>query len=367
MTALRASRALLYVEVPRFYAQVERLRNPELSARPIVVGGDPRKRGQVQAASAEALAAGVVVGMSMLDALARCPRARALRTDMPHYREVSGRLRAVLRAVLGELEPVGLEAAYADATGRDAAALGLAACARIRAELGLAARSGVAAHKFLARIAAESAPDAGVVAVASGDEARFLAPMSVGVLPGVGPKTVATLRDLGAKSIGDLARIDRAALEAALGNHGLRILELARGEDDQPLRAARAPRSLSQESTFDEPQSDLAAIEQRIERLATGLAAALGRQGLRAGRVALKLRFADHERATRSRSVDPPVAAAGALASAALALLGRTHAGERAVRTVGIQLAALTGAGGDDRQLDLFEPSRHGEGSRTDR
>lgn len=350
-------RALAYVEVPRFYAQVERLRHPDLAARPLVVGGDPRKRGQVQSASADALAAGVAIGMPMLEALERCPRARALRTDMKHYREVAGRVRALLRDELGELEPVGLEGAFADVgrIGRSPRALALALCARVRDELGLVARAGVAPVKFLARVAAERAGDGEVVEVAAGEEEGFLAPLPVAALPGVGPRTVAALRDLGVKCVGDLSRVDRAALETALGNHGLRILELARGDDGQPLRAARAPSTLSQESTFEEPQEDLATIEDRAARLATGLAAALARQGLRARRVAVKLRFADHETATRSRTVDPPIASAAELAGAARSLLARTHAGARPVRTVGLHLGALVGGRRDDGQLDLFE------------
>ena len=102
------ARTVLFAEVPGFYAAVERAEDPSLAARPVIVGGDPRKRGQVQAATSDALEAGVRVDMPMLEALQRCPQARAVRTNMRHYRETSRRLLITLRGVHAQLEPFGL-------------------------------------------------------------------------------------------------------------------------------------------------------------------------------------------------------------------------------------------------------------------
>jgi DNA polymerase-4 len=351
---------LLFVEVPCFYAEIERAAAPELRERPVVVGGNPRKRGQVQSASADALAAGVEIGMPMLEALERCVGARAVRTDMKRYREASGRLRAELRSEIERLEPVGLEAAFLDATGeaRPAEAIAGAVRDRLRDSLGLTSRVGIAGVKFLARVAAEQAGHAGILRVPAGQEAGFLAPLPTSVLPGVGPRTLASLRELGAKCVGDIQRLDRLDLERELGNHGLRLLELSRGEDPQPVRAARAPNSLSQEYTFDEPQLDVAVIGERLLRLATNLESALRRQGLGARRVAVKLRYADHESSTRTRTLEQPIALAAEIVAEAEGLLRRTNAGSEAVRTLGIRLAALDTGRRDDRQLDLFEPGR---------
>lgn len=359
---------LLFVEVPCFYAAIERLRDPELRGRPLIVGGDPRKRGQVQSASPDALAVGVEIGMSVLEALDRCPQARTLRTDMKCYREHAGQLRAVLRSEVEQLEAAGLDAAFLDASRdpRTGEELSQALRARVRDELGLDLRVGIAAVKFLARVAAEEAGEEAVLRVPAGAEAEFLAPLATSVLPGVGPKTVATLRDLGAKCVGDLLDLDRAILESALGNHGLRIRELAQGQDGQPVRAVRAPRTLSQEYTFETPQLDMPTLEERLQRLAAGLESALRRQGLGARRVAVKVRYADHEATTRTRTLDRAVALGVDLADAAQALLARTHAGSRAVRTIGIHLGALDPGRLDDRQLELFEaPAENGGGSGT--
>ncbi|MBW2716277.1 MAG: DNA polymerase IV, partial [Deltaproteobacteria bacterium] len=111
------SRAIMFAEVPCFYAAVERADDPALAKRPIIVGGDPRKRGLVQGASEEALAAGVKLDQPVHEALKLCPEARMARTNMKRYREVSGRLFVCLRRGFGRLEPFGLGAAYLDVTG----------------------------------------------------------------------------------------------------------------------------------------------------------------------------------------------------------------------------------------------------------
>ncbi len=114
------SRRVFYVEVPGFYACVERAADPALARRPVVVGGDPRKGGLVQAATSDAAAAGVTAGMPMLEALERCPGARALRTDMRRYREASAQLFACLRRACERLEEAGLGGAYFEGAMREA-------------------------------------------------------------------------------------------------------------------------------------------------------------------------------------------------------------------------------------------------------
>ena len=159
------ARRVLFAEVPGFYAAVARADDPSLADRPLLVGGDPRKRGRVQAASREALAAGVTLEMTMIEALRQCPTARAVRTDMARYREVSRRLHTLLRAVEPKIEPFGLGAAYADLAGRSEAAADLANRWRegVSDELGLPLRVGISTSKFLARLAADQiAQDHGV-------------------------------------------------------------------------------------------------------------------------------------------------------------------------------------------------------------
>ena len=347
---------VLYAEVPRFYAEVERARDPELAGRPVVVGGDPRKRGLVQSATDDALAEGVQLGMPVLDALQRCPRARALHTNMRRYREAATRLRACLRRAAERLEPAGLGAAYLDPERREEPLLAVAVELRKRVaeEVGLPLRVGIAPAKVLARLAAEEAGPEGVREVRAGEVADFLAPLAVTRLPGVGPRTATRLAELGVTNVRQLVALGRATLEEELGNHGLAILELAQGRGPARVRAASHPRSLSLESTLVQPELDLGVLRERLADLSTRLAEALRLDSLAAGRVGVKVRFADQETTTRSRTLTQPARTAAQLEEAAQDLLERTGAGARPVRLVGLSLSSLVRSRRDDRQLQLF-------------
>ena len=347
---------LLYAEVPGFYAEFERAADPTLASRPVIVGGDPRKRGSVQAATADARALGVTEGMPMLEALERCPRARCVVTNMRRYRDASAQLRSQFRRATDRLEPAGIAAAYLDVSGDEQPAEGVAERLReaVRDELGLPLRVGISAVKFLAKLAAETLPHDGVFAVPPGAARGFLDPLSVARLPGVGPKTEATLAELGIRTAGELARHPRALLEERLGNHGLQIQSYAQARDPAPLRAAPHPRSLSQEATFATPEVDRLALEERLAGLAARVEEALTRERLAAKRIAVKVRYADGEQVARSATQAHAVRAARELLAQVLPLLERTQAGSRPIRGLGLVVSELARAGSDERQLDLF-------------
>jgi DNA polymerase-4 len=297
----------------------------------------------------------------VVEALERCPEARAVRTDMRRYREASGRLRACFRRLLERMEPAGLGAAWFDVaaeTARTPEEWGEALLKGVREQLGLPLRVGVAPVKFLARLVAEEDGKGGLRRVAPGEVEAFLGPLPVERLPGVGPATATSLAGLGASTIGQVAALPREAVQAVLGSHGHTVWELAHGRDPSPVRPSGHPKSLSQESSFDAEERDATAILARLEELAECLAEALGREDLRARRVTLKLRYADGERVTRTVTLESAIAGAPEIQARAAGLLDRTQAGVRPVRGVGISLAALAPAAREDRQLDLFSPRR---------
>jgi DNA polymerase-4 len=353
------SRTVLFAEVPSFYAAVERADDPSLADRPVIVGGNPRKRGLVQAATEDALAEGVAPEMPMLEALQLCPRAKVLPTDMRRYREASRRLLVILRRGFPRLEAFGLGAAWFDLSGSAAAPEELAAwlSEAVLRELGLPLRVGIASNKFLARLAAEESGAAGTRRIAAGDERPFLDPLPVRRLDGVGRKTAATLAELGAHSIGDVAALGRERLEEVLGTHGLRIHGFASGDDDGPVRSAAHPQSVSREAATAGEALDLSELTEHLQRLALDLEHELRLQGLSAGRVTLKVRYGDQTRASRSQTLAAPLAAAPDIQAVAVHLLGRTQAGSRPVRGLGIQLSSIVPRAESDRQMDLF-PSR---------
>ena len=350
------TRCVLFAEVPDFYAAIEVAQDPNLAGRALIVGGDPRKRGLVQAASAEARATGVEVEMPMLEALALCPQARVVRTDMALYRDYSRRLVACLRRGLPRLETFRLGGAFFElASGVEKPEVVAERLRRaVAEELGLPLRVGIASGKFLARLAAEESGPAGLRSVAGGEAARFLEPLPARRLEGVGRKTAAALEELGASTIGDVVALGRARLEEAFGNHGLRIYTLACALDDAPVRATRHPQSLSREVTVRGEALDRGVLEEHVQDLARHLEAELARQGLAAAGVTLKVRYGDGGRHSRSRALGAPVSVAADVQHAALGLLERTQAGSREVRSLGIQLNRLAPAGEADRQLVLF-------------
>jgi nucleotidyltransferase/DNA polymerase involved in DNA repair len=354
------SRSILFAEVPSFYATVESARDPELAGRPVIVGGDPRKRGLVQAASAEALTAGVEPEMPMVEALRLCPRARLVRTNMALYRETSRRLFACLRRVFPRLEPFGLGAAYFDVSGGAEGPEEIAADLRqqVAEQLALPLRVGIATGKLLARLAAEEAGGSGLRRIPPGQEQSFLRPLAATRIEGVGRKTAAALAELGAETIGDVTELGSERLEAAFGMHGQRIFALASAVDDAPVRAVRHAQSLSREVTIGGEARDRGVLAECLQDLARQLEEELVRQALSAGRVALRVRYADHGTHTRSQALGSPIARAADIQALALRLLDRTQAGSRLVRGFGLQLSRLAPAAEMDRQLELFPTSR---------
>ena len=350
-------RTVLFAEVAGFYAAVERAENPAIASRPIIVGGDPRKRGQVHAASSEARNQGVEPGMSMLEALQRCPSAKALRTDMRRYREASRRLHVALRSAHPDFEPFELGAVFAELGRSRPEALRVAEAMRevVRGDLSMELRVGIASGKFLARLLAAEMREEGVREIAPGEERAFLAALPASRIDGGGPKTEARLAAVGARDIAEVAALGRARLEEMFGSHGLRIHALASGSDDERVRARSHPKSLSRSTTLGELDVDVDQLSQSLGELTQRLAKDLGGQGLSATKLALRVRFGDQRVVTRSRRLAQPCARASELLEAASLLLSRTPAGPQRVRGLGVQLSGLVQAGEEDAQLDLFD------------
>ncbi len=350
----------IYARVPGFYAEVERRTRPALQGRALIVGGDPRKRGTVQSASREAQRAGVAPGMPMLEALDRCPDARALRTNMRLYREVSANFQAVFRQGATRVEAAGLGAVYLDVSGREEAPERIASGlrARVAEALQLPLEVGVAPIKFLAKIAAESAEREGFFCVQPHAVQDFLRALPAARLPGVGPRTERVFEKLGVRTVGDLRARGREQLEAELGRHGAAIFDYALGRDIASVRRATHPRSLSQQATFETAELDRQELGERMGELALRLERALAREGLVARRVVLKVRYADGaEPITRSNTLPRALRRADELRARADILLARTDAGRRAIRGLGLAVHLLRRRG--DQQPELFDFKSH--------
>jgi DNA polymerase-4 len=348
---------ILYVQVPDLYAAVEEADEPDLRGRPIIVGGDPRKRGSVTSANAEARQAGVREGMRVREAQELCPKATLRPTRLRRYREVAAELRAILRGTTDRLEPLGLDGTYLEAPPRrDPLSRAAELCVQIQAELGIAARAGVGATRFVAHLAADHAGAGGLRLVRADESRDFLAALPLTEIWGLGPSTAKKLEAHGLRRIGDLQPLERSDLEAIVGRNAQRFLALANAEDREPLKPQPQPKSFSQEETLEEPTRDLRVIGGRLAELATRLAALLERDRRVARTVSLGVRYLDAEHVTRTQTLAEPLGAADGIREAALELLSRTQAGIRTVRRVRLQVSNLGRRPStvEARQLRLF-------------
>ena len=239
-----------------------------------------------------------------------CPHGVYLPVDMDKYARVSSEIMAILADFSPLVEPVSVDEAFVDLTGTQTlwgpppeAVRRIKA--RIRTETGLTASAGLAANKFIAKVASELEKPDGMVVVPPGREPEFLAPLPIERLWGVGKATAKELQALGIATIGQLQRVTPRALAARLGPHGPDLLALAFGRDARPVEPFSPPKSMGAETTFGRDCRDVARIEETLRAQSERVARELRAEGLAACRVTLKLRWADFRTLTRSHTGDP--------------------------------------------------------------
>ena len=340
-----------------FYASVEQRDRPGLRGRPVIVGASPGGRGVVSAASYEARRFGVRSAMPISRAVRLCPHAVFLPVDMDKYQRVSREIMALLADFSPLVEPVSVDEAFVDlaGTGRlfgppDEALRQIKR--RIVGETGLTASAGLAANKFLAKVASDLKKPDGLVIVPVGTEAEFLAPLGVERVWGVGRVLAEALTGMGIATIGQLQRVPPAALARRFGvEHGRHLHELAFGRDDRSVEPSAAAKSIGAETTFGVDCRDPARLRQTLRAHAERVARELREQQLAAARVTLKLRYADFHTLTRSHTSDPTQDGL-TLYRRAEALLDREAVTE-AVRLIGLSASGLGPAG--QGQLSLLD------------
>jgi DNA polymerase-4 len=340
-------RRIIHIDMDAFYASVEQRDRPELRGRPVAVGGTPERRGVVAASSYEARAFGVRSAMSMARAVRLCPQLAVVPPDFGKYRAVSSQVFALFRAVTPLVEPLSLDEAYLDVTENawhEPLAVNVARRlkAQIRETTGLTASAGVAPNKFLAKIASGWKKPDGLTVVAPERVEWFLRQLPVDALWGVGPVTAARLRSIHLDRLVDVRTADPDELRRTIGSHADWLVNLAHGIDDRPVEPSRPRKSIGTENTFAEDIGDLARIVEELEGMAREDAASLARQGLYAKTVTIKVRYSDFTTITRRDTRLPATRDAGEIAARAVALLGRTEAGTRPVRLLGVSLHGLT-------------------------
>lgn len=339
-----------------FYVSVELQRRPELRGLPVVVAGSG-PRAVVTTASYEARRFGIFSATPAERARRLCPDAVFIPPDFESYRARSREVMAVLKRHVERVEVVGLDEAYLDLTGLDrhrSAARRVKEA--VRADTGLTCSVGIGPNKLVAKVASDAEKPDGFVELTA-EEARIrFAEASPGLVPGIGPKTVARLEQLGIATLGRLGATPDDQLTQWFGRRlGPHLGALARFDDDRAIETVRIAKSESRETTFDRDLHGLPELEPVLEHLTGQLCDTLAREGQRGRTIGIKVRFDDFTTVTRARSLETAVNDAKAVGTVALELLRRLDP-RRPVRLLGVRVAGLdegVAAAAADDQLSL--------------
>jgi len=340
---------LAHLDLDAFFAAVEELEDPELREKPLVVGGDPHGRGVVATANYVARAFGIHSAMSAAEAIRRCPHATFVRPRHALYKQYSRAVWETIAEIVPRIERTGIDEGYLDLTpvARDFARARTVARAiqtSVRATTSLTCSLGVSTSKVVCKIASDRRKPGGVTVVPPGHEARFLAPLAVRVLPGVGPRAEARLRASSIDTIGGLAAVSDAELKTLLpGSLGPLLRDRARGIDPRDLELGGETVSVSAEDTFARDISERAVLHAEVRRLAELVAERLHNSGLSGRTVTAKLRYGDFSIRTRSTTLSAGVDEADVIGDVACGLLDRgLRDRPGALRLVGVGVSALS-------------------------
>ncbi len=342
---------IAHIDCDAFYATIEKRDDPSIRDKPVVVGGG--KRGVVAAACYVARTYGIRSAMPMFEAKRRCPDAVVVKPNMAKYVAVGRQVRQAMRDLTPLVEPLSIDEAFLDLTGTErlhgmSAAKVLARFAlQIERDFGITVSIGLAANKFLAKIASDLDKPRGYAVLGQAEAAAFLAPKPVGFIFGVGAVSAARLARDGYRLIADLQRAGDIELMRRYGEEGARLARLARGIDTRRVDPERETKSISAETTFERDIGDLRPLEQTLWELCEKVSARLKAQALAGATVTLKLKSADFKLRTRARSLGAPTQLAARIYAAGHDLLAR-EIGDVRFRLIGVGVSALSEAGDDD-------------------
>jgi DNA polymerase IV len=351
---------ILHVDMDAFFVSVELLARPELRGKPVVVGGRPDQRGVVSAASYEARKYGIHSAMPLRTAGRLCPHAIFLDGHHEKYSEWSDRVASILAKFSPIVEMVSIDEAYLDLAGTErlhgppfAAADKL--LRSITRQTGLPCSGGLATTRLTAKVASEQGKPRGLVWVAPGREARFLAALPIRKIPGIGGVTERALRALGIETVEQLASHSQEKLEKIFGQWGIALYRKARGGDAYEFLIDAEPKSISHNHTFGEDTSDVSAMESLLSHLSQKACKRLREAGLSARTLTLTIRYAGFDTYTQAKTLPEPTQLDTDIFAVFLDLFRKHRDPKRKVRLLGVALSHLCHGG---QQLDLLDADR---------
>ena len=359
------ARTIFHVDMDAFFVSVEELFDPTLKDKAVVVGGKRDERGVVSAASYAARNVGVHSAMPLRTAAKLCPQAIFVDGHPERYRECSAKVYAVLQAFSPQVEMASIDEAYLDMTGtarlhgpplRAAHKLHQ----RMKEETGLNCSIGIGSSRLIAKVSSAQAKPNGVLWIVPGEEAKFLAPLDVREIPGVGKVMEKHLHDIGIKKVGDLAQLEEAELEERFGKWGLALAGKARGEDaggwfDAEVGGREEAKSISHEHTYNEDTADATQLEATLMRLSEMVGRRLREANLYARTIQLKLRYKDFTTITRAHSRPQPTQLDGEIFDEVRTLFRNNWRQGAQVRLLGVQTSLFEVQG---QQIELLTDNR---------
>ena len=366
MDALR-TKTIFHVDMDAFFVSVEELSDPSLKGKAVVVGGQRDERGVVSAASYEARKFGVHSAMPLRTAAKLCPHAIFVDGHPDRYRECSAKVYEVLNTFSPQVEMASIDEAYLDMTGTDRLhgpplRAAHALHNKVKSETQLNCSIGIGASRLIAKVSSAKAKPNGVLWVIPGQEAKFLAPLDVRDIPGVGKVMEQNLHALGIHQVADLARLEEDVLEEHFGKWGLALAGKARGEDaggwfDTEVGEHSDPKSISHEHTFNEDTANPVQLETTLMRLTEMVARRLREHSFYARTIQLKLRYKDFTTITRAHSLAAPTQLDTEIFEQIRILFRKNWKKGAEIRLLGVQVSSFEEAA--PGQLDLLDDGRH--------
>jgi DNA polymerase-4 len=361
-------RTIIHLDMDAFYPAVEVLDNPELKGKPVIVGGG-RERGVVSSASYEARKFGVHSAQPMATAMRLCPDGVFLPVRMSRYKEVSEQVFEIFFRFTPLVEPLSIDEAFLDVTGSirlfgEPVEIARKIKQMIVNETGLTVSAGVAPSKFVAKIASDMEKPDGLTVVPADRVRKFLDPLPVKKMWGVGKVTQQALARLNVRTFEDLSRVPAEVLEQEFGKHGLKMHQLSMGIDEREVVPEHDVKSIGHEETFSRDIVDMELAKKELLYLTDKVARRMRREQVTGRTITLKVKYTDFVLITRSTTLSEATDDGPKIYSTVSRLLEKTQVGKRPVRLLGISVSQLSFLGSES-QLSLFDRDGASQKSRS--
>lgn len=337
---------ILHADLDAFFASVEQIDNPSIRNKPVVVGGSPESRGVVAAASYEARKFGIYSAMPMITAFNKCKNLIRVDPRFNRYKEVSAQTFDIFKTFTSKIEPLSIDEAYLEISelikeSDDLYKIGNLLKHSIHTKTGLTISVGISTSKSTSKIASDINKPDGLTIVLPGTEKTFLAPLDVGKLWGIGPKTTQRLKAEGINTIEDLSKFPIEKLTIIFGKQAQQMINLAKGEDDRLIISEQIRKSFSSEVTLPKDITDQDQIVDIIIRLSKQISASLVSQSIFGNTVKLKLRYHDFKTITRQSSSHSPINASEDISEIAINLAKSEIFQNRKIRMIGVGISNI--------------------------